>query len=308
MPKKMPKKMQVLRTPDERFVGLPDYDFEPHYAEVTAEDGTALRFHYIDEGPRDAAPILLMHGNPSWSYLHRHMVRGLAALGHRVIALDLMGLGRSDKPTERTDYTLASHVDWVRQWMTAVDLQNATLYVQDWGGIIGLCALRYEGDRFARVVASNTGVPVGEGENKFMRDWLAYSQSVDELPIGSLITSGVTRTLSEAEAAAYDAPFPNGTYQASALRFPVLIPVQPDNPGVPMCIETWEYLETWTKPFLTVFGTADLVAYKPKSHLRFQELVPGAKGLKHIEIEGANHFIQEDAPDQLVEIIHNFIG
>jgi haloalkane dehalogenase len=299
--------VEVLRTPDDRFVGLPDYAFAPRYTEVTAEDGTVLRFHHIEDGPADGSPVLLMHGNPSWSYLHRHMVRGLAARGHRVLALDLMGLGRSDKPADRSFFTLARHVDLVTQWVVAHDLRHATLYCQDWGGTIGLNVLAREGDRFDRVVASNTGLPVGEGVNAFMQQWLDFSQAADELPIGALVRGGVTRPLSDAEAAAYDAPFPDKRYQASALEFPLLIPVQPDNPGVPQCRETWTYLEAWTKPFLTVFGTDDMVAYKPGAHRKLQRLIPGAQGLDHIEIEGANHFIQEDAPERLVDIIDTFV-
>jgi haloalkane dehalogenase len=298
--------MKVLRTPDERFDQLADYDFEPHYRDVTAADGSALRYHFVDEGPRDASPVVLLHGNPSWSYLHRHMIRGLIDLGHRVVALDLMGLGRSDKPADRGDYTLANHVDWMSQWLVAEDLNDITLYCQDWGGTTGLHLVRLHPDRFARVIASNTGLPVGEGVNKFMRDWLDYSQRVDELPIGALIDSGTTRSLSEAEKAGYDAPFPDGSFQTSALQFPLLIPLQADNPGVPMCVETWAFLETFRKPFLTVFGSDDAIAFKPGAHLKFQKLVPGAAGQPHEVIEGANHFIQEDAPGRLVTIIDEF--
>lgn len=298
--------MKVLRTPDERFWGLPDWEFEPCYRAVTADDGTELRFHFVDEGPRDAAPVVLLHGNPSWSYLHRHMIRGLVDRGHRVVALDLMGLGRSDKPAARDDYTLAAHVDWMRQWLVAEDLTDVTLYCQDWGGLTGLHLLRLHPERFARVVASNTGIPVGEGANRFMQQWLDFSQSVDELPVGALVDGGSARSLDEAEKAAYDAPFPDGSYQACPLQFPLLIPVQPDNPGVPMCMDTWAFLETWTKPFLTVFGDQDPIAFKPGAHLKFQEKVPGARGQPHRVIEGANHFIQEDAPGELVDIIDAF--
>ena len=191
-------------------------------------------------------------------------------------------------------------------WFEAEDLRNVTLYCQDWGGIIGIGALVNIGDRVSRVIASNTGIPVGEGANKAMRDWLEYSSSVPELPIGHLVNGGSTRTLSADEIAAYNAPYPDGSYQTSPKIFPSLIPVQPENPGVPQCIEIWNYLTTWTKPFLTVFGSADPIAFKPGAHLKFQERVPGAKGLNHIVIEGANHFIQEDAPDELVAIIHQF--
>ena len=299
--------MDALRTADERFMQLEDYDFDPHYREVTAADGTRLRFHFIDEGPRDAAPVLLLHGNPSWSYLHRHMISGLARRGHRVVALDLMGLGRSDKPTDRRDYTLAAHVDWMSQWLEGENLRELSLYCQDWGGLTGLHLLRLYPDRFARAIASNTGIPVGEGVNAFMQQWLDFSQSVEELPVGALVDGGTTRALTNAEKAAYEAPFPDGSYQTSALQFPLLIPVQPDNPGVPMCRETWAFLETWTKPFLTVFGSDDPVSFKPGAHLKFQRKVPGAAGQPHRVIEGANHFIQEDAPDELVEIIDAFV-
>ncbi len=300
--------MEVLRTPDERFEDLPDWDFAPHYRSVTAADGTELRFHFVDEGPRDAAPILLLHGNPSWSYLHRHMVRGLADLGHRVLALDLMGMGRSDKPAARSDYTLANHVDWMGQWLEGEDLAGVTLYCQDWGGLTGLQLLPDHGDRVDRVLASNTGIPVGEGVNRFMQQWLDFSQSVTELPIGSLVAGGTSRTLTPEEQAAYDAPFPDGTYQTSALQFPLLIPLQPDNPGVPQSKATWAYLATWEKPFLTVFGSEDAIAYKPGAHVRFQEVVPGAQGQPHEVIEGANHFIQEDASERLIEVLHAFTG
>ena len=299
--------MEVLRTPDERFAHLEGYDFAPHYREVTADDGTPLRYHFVDEGPHEVAPVLLLHGNPSWSYLHRDMVRGLVARGHRVVALDLMGLGRSDKPAERHDYTLARHVDWMSQWLVAEDLTDVTLYCQDWGGTTGLHLLRLHPDRFARVVASNTGLPVGEGVNRFMRDWLAFSQSVTELPVASLVDSGTTRSLTEGEKAAYDAPFPEPRYQAGILEFPLLIPLQPDNPGVPMCRETWAFLQTWDKPFLTAFGADDPIATKPGAHLEFQARIPGAAGQPHRLIEGANHFVQEDAPMELVQIIDEFV-
>jgi haloalkane dehalogenase len=299
--------MEVLRTPDERFAGLPGYDFEPHYTEIAAADGTPLRVHHIEAGPADAAPVLMLHGNPSWCYLHRDMVRGLAARGHRAIAPDLVGFGRSDKPAARADYTLDAHVDWLSQWLTATDLRDVTLYCQDWGGLAGLQLLPLHADRFARVVASNTGIPSGEGSNEFMDQWLAFSQSVDALPIGRLVSGGTGRTLSDAEIAAYDAPFPDGTYQAGALQFPLLIPVQPDNPGVPRCLATWEFLATWEKPFLTVYGSEDAVSYKPGAHRKFQRVVPGAAGLDHVVIEGAGHFIQEDASDRLVGIIDTFV-
>jgi len=299
--------MEILRTPDERFEGLVDFPFAPHYREVTAEDGTLLRMHFLDEGPRDAAPVLLLHGNPSWSYLYRHMIPGLVARGHRVVVPDLMGMGRSDKPADQDVYTLAHHVDWLSQWLVGEDLQHITLFCQDWGGTAGLNLLPLHGERFDRVIASNTGLPEGRGINKFMEDWLVFSQSVDELPIGMLMNGGTTRDLSAEEIRAYGAPFPDGTYQASPKRFPLLIPVQPENPGVPQTKATWVYLETWEKPFLTVFGDKDPVAYGSGAHTVFQKRIPGAQGQPHVVLEGPNHFIQEDAPDELIEIIDRFI-
>jgi len=302
-----PGGMQVLRTPDERFTDLPDWDYEPHYRTVTSDDGIELRYHFVDEGPRDAAPVLLLHGNPSWSYVHRHMIRGLAGLGHRVVALDLMGLGRSDKPTDREYYTLARHIDWMEQWLVGEDLRDITLYCQDWGGTTGLNLLPRQGDRFARVVASNTGLPAGEGVNTFMQWWLDYSQSVDMLPISDLTNPIMTHEMTPDEARAWNAPFPDGTYQASAFQFPLLIPLQADNPGVPITKATWAYLEQWDKPFLTVFGALDPIATRPGAHKAFQQRVPGAQGRPHVMIDDANHFIQEDAPDDLVRIIDEFI-
>jgi haloalkane dehalogenase len=202
---------------------------------------------------------------------------------------------------------MARHVDWMGQWLVAEDLRDITLYCQDWGGTLGLNLVREHPERFARLIASNTGLPVGEGVNKFMRQWLEFSQSATELPIGTLVAGGVSRALTDAERQAYDAPYPDGTYQASPQEFPLLIPLQPDNPGVPLCQATWAFLETWDKPFLTVFGSDDVIAFKPGAHLKFQQMVPGAHGQPHRVIEGANHFIQEDAPNELVTIIDAFV-
>jgi haloalkane dehalogenase len=292
--------VEVLRTPDERFEGLEDWAFPARYQNVTADDATVLRLHYVDEGPPDAEPVLLLHGNPSWSYIHRHMIAGLVERGHRVLALDLVGMGRSDKPADPGYYTMARHVDWVGQWLRAVDLHDVTLYCQDWGGIIGLCAVVEQPERFARIVASNTGLPAGEGVNAFMKAWIELSQS-GPLDIAALMTAGTTRPLTAGELRAYEAPFPDPTYQAGARQFPLLIPIQPDNPGVVITRAAWDFYASWTRPFLTVMGSRDQVAYRPGSHRKLQRIVPGAAGLPHIVVHGANHFIQEDAPDRLVE-------
>jgi len=299
--------MRVLQTPEERFANLVDWPYRPRYRTITSDDGLELRYHFVDEGPPDASPVLLLHGNPSWSYLHRHMIQGLTGRGHRVVALDLMGLGRSDKPDDPAYYTLARHLDWMEQWLVAEDLRDVTLYCQDWGGTIGLCLVARQPDRFARIVASNTGLPAGEGVNKFMQDWLDYSQSVEEMHVSAMVRGIMTHRLTDDEARAWDAPFPDGSYQASAKQFPLLIPLQPDNPGVPITKAAWEFYATWTRPFLTVFGARDPIAAKPGAHRKLQEKIPGAAGQPHVMIETANHFIQEDAPDQLVEIVDAFV-
>jgi haloalkane dehalogenase len=298
--------MQVLRTPDARFEGLVDWPFAPQYRTVADDDGTALRFHFVDEGPRDAAPILLLHGNPSWSHLHRHMIPGLVASGHRVVALDLMGLGRSDKPDDPAYYTLARHLDWMERWLEAEDLRDVTLYCQDWGGILGLCLVVRQSERFARIVASNTGLPAGEGVNRFMQNWLDYSQSVEEMHISAMVRGLMSHEMTDDEARAWDAPYPDGTYQASVKQFPLLIPLQADNPGVSITRAAWDFYAGWTRPFLTVFGDLDPIAAKPGAHRKLQRVIPGAAGQPHVMIAGAHHFIQEDAPHDLVRILDEF--
>lgn len=296
--------MDVKRTPDARFERLDGYSFAPHYAEVTAEDGTSLRVHYLDEGPRDAAPVVLMHGNPSWSYLYRKIIPRLVAHGHRLLAPDLVGLGRSDKPAAKSDYTLARHVDWISQWLVAVDARNATLFAQDWGGVIGFPVAMRHPERFARLIASNTGLPVGEGVSPTLQQWLDFSDHATALPVAQLVHNFTVNGLTDAEKQAYDAPFPDGTFQAAALSFPRLIPLQPDNAGVPLMLETWKQLERWTKPLLTVFGDRDPIS--KGADLRFQQRVPGAAGQPHVVLSPAHHFLQEDQPEAIAEHIHAF--
>jgi haloalkane dehalogenase len=296
--------VEVKRTPDARFEGLAGYPFAPHYAEVKAEDGTALRVHYLDEGPRGAAPVVLLHGNPSWSYLYRKIVPWLAARGHRVIAPDLVGLGRSDKPAAKSDYSLARHVDWMSQWLVELGVENATLFAQDWGGVIGFPVATRHPERFARLIAANTGLPTGQGANAALQQWLDYSDRAVSLPVAQLVHGFTVKGLSEAEQRAYDAPFPDGSYQAAALSFPRLIPLQPDNPGVPLMRETWQLLERWTKPCLTVFGDRDPIS--KGADLAFQERVPGAKGQPHVTLSPAHHFLQEDQPEAIARYVDAF--
>jgi haloalkane dehalogenase len=297
--------MRVLRTPDQRFAALEGYSFAPHYTEVRDGDGTPLRIHHVDEGPRDAAPILLMHGNPTWAYLYRKLVPPLVAAGHRVVAVDLVGCGRSDKPAERADYTQARHVAWLAKWLTARDLRDVTLFCQNWGGTLGLHLVAAYPERFARVIAANTGMPLGEGENEFMKMWVGMMREATEFPMRQMLPAGMTHALTPGEMAAYQAPFPDASYQAGICQFPMLIAVQPDNPGVPDNGAAWEKLGGFEKPFLTLFGAKDPVSKGGEKLL--QRHVPGAAGQAHHVFPDASHFIQEDVPDQLVERILTFI-
>lgn len=297
--------MKILRTPDERFQGLEDYAFAPHYAEIVDADGTPIRIHHIDEGPRHAAPILLMHGNPTWAYLYRKMIPGLVAAGHRVIAVDLVGCGRSDKPALRSDYTLARHYDWMSKWLTGLDLKNITLFCQDWGGTIGLYLVSQFPDRFARVVAANTGLPLGEGESEFMKMWVGMMKDATSFPMEQMLPSGMTHKITQGELAAYLAPYPDASYMSGICEFPALIAVQPDNPGTPLNRAAWPRLAGFKGPFLTLWGALDPVA--KGGDKRLQEHMPGAAGQPHHVFPNAHHFIQEDVPNELVEHMLAFI-
>jgi haloalkane dehalogenase len=297
--------MKTLRTPDSRFAELHDYPFAPHYMTIRDADGTDLRLHYVDEGPRDAAPVLLMHGEPSWSFLYRKMITGLVAKGHRVVAPDLIGFGKSDKPTEQSDYTFERHVGWMSEWLTRLDLKDATFFGQDWGGLIGLRLVAAFPDRFARFVVANTGLPVGTGMTEGFKQWLNFSQSVPELPIGEIVAMGTKKGLTDTVKAAYVAPFPDEAYKAGARRFPALVPVTPEHGSVAENKAAWEVLSKFAKPVLTLFSDSDPVT---KGGERvFLERVPGTKGQPHTIIKDAGHFLQEDAPDELVAHIHRFI-
>ena len=297
--------MEVLRTPEDRFDNLPDYPFTPQYLTVTDADGTDLRIHYVDEGPRDAAPILLLHGEPSWSYLYRNFVPNLVARGHRVIAPDLVGFGKSDKPAARSDYTYERHVAWMSAWLTALDLSEITLFCQDWGGLIGLRLAAAFPERFARLVVANTGLPTGSGSSEGFDAWLAFSQNVPQFPVGFIVNGGTGRDLLPEEIAAYDAPFPDETYKEGAREFPKLVPITPEHPSVAENQAAWKVLERFHKPVLTAFSDQDAVTKGGEK--TFIDRVPGAKGQPHTIIAGAGHFLQEDAPVQICALIDTFI-
>ncbi|MDR3507218.1 MAG: haloalkane dehalogenase [Caulobacteraceae bacterium] len=292
--------MQVLRTPDDRFENLPEWPFAPHYVAIKDADGTTLRLHYVDEGPRDAAPVLLMHGEPSWAYLYRRIIPALVAKGHRVIAPDLIGFGRSDKPASRADYTYERHVAWMSDWLTQLDLRGVTLFCQDWGGLIGLRLVAAFPERFAALVVANTGLPTGSGFSEAFNAWLAFSQSVPQLPVGMIVNGGCARDLSPAEIAAYDAPFPDETYKEGARQFPALVPITPQHASVAENIAAWAVLEAFDKPVVTAFSDGDPVTKGGEAI--FQSRVPGAKGQPHVTLSGG-HFLQEDSPQAISDLI-----
>lgn len=297
--------MRVLRTPDDRFAGFTDFAFAPHYAEIVDEaDGTALRVHYIDEGPRQAPVVLMMHGEPTWSYLYRHMIGPVAASGLRVVAPDLIGFGKSDKPALKSDYSYARHVAWIRQWIEQLDLRNITLACQDWGSLIGLRLLAEMPERFNGVVLSNGGLPAGQEAPRAFAIWRAFSKWSPVFPIGKIIAKGTTRTLSKAEIAAYDAPFPDGSYKAGARIFPSFVPLRP-NVAVPDQLKAWEILDRWEKPFLCCFSDRDPITRGGDS--LFVGRVPGTAGQRHRTLNGG-HFIQEDDPEGFVECILDVAG
>jgi len=296
--------MKVLRTPDDRFEGLADWPFAPHYATITDADGTAMRLHYVDEGPRDAPAVLLMHGEPSWAYLYRRIIAGLVAEGYRVIAPDLIGFGRSDKPAARTDYTYERHVAWMSQWLTDLDLTGLTLFCQDWGGLLGLRLVAAFPERFAAVAVGNTGLPTGSGMSDGFKAWLDFSQNTPVMPIGLIVNMGTGRELSEAEIAAYDAPFPDESFKEGARQFPTLVPVTPEHGSVAENKAAWAVLERFDKPFLTAFSDDDAVTKGGEAI--FKEKVPGAAGQPHVILTGG-HFLQEDCPEAITDLIDGLI-
>jgi haloalkane dehalogenase len=293
--------MKLLRTPDERFRNLPEYPFREHYAEVEG-----VRIHFVDEGSGDRETVLMMHGEPSWSYLYRKMIPIMTGSGYRVIAPDLVGFGRSDKPAQMSDYSFQNHVRWMSGLIRALDLQNITLVCQDWGGLIGLrCAVENE-ERFKRICVSNTGLPVGKGKpSEAFLAWREFSQKSPDFNIGEIVNGGCLNKLSPEVLAAYNAPFPDDSYKAGARIFPKLVPITPDDPAVPDNLKAWEVLSRWEKPFLTAFSDSDPITKGGDAY--FIKAIPGARGMKHATIARAGHFIQEDKGEEWAGIIVAFI-
>ncbi len=293
--------MKTVRTPDERFEGLPDYDFEPHYANV---DG--LRMHYVDEGRDDGDPVLLLHGEPSWSYLYRYMIPPLVEAGLRVIAPDLIGFGKSDKPVDKSDYSYAGHVGWMHGFIESLDLARITLFCQDWGSLIGLRVAAENEHRFGGIVLANGGLPTGDQTmpDAFMK-WRAFALHSPYFPIGKIIQKGTTTNLRDEVVAAYDAPFPSRKFKAGARMFPALVPVRPDDPASEANRRAWDAFGRWEKPFLTAFSDKDPITRG--GDRVWQKHVPGARGQHHVTIEGAGHFLQEDKGEQLANLTIEFI-
>jgi haloalkane dehalogenase len=294
--------MNVLRTPDERFADLPGWVWAPRYADVQA-DGETVRMAYVDEGPREARPVLLLHGEPSWSYLYRTMIPVLLDAGLRVVAPDLIGFGRSDKPAAREDYTYARHVAWLRSLVVdALDLHGIVLFCQDWGGLLGLRLLAEHPERFAGTVASNTMLPTGDHDpGEAFRAWRDYSQTTEEFRVGRIVDGGSARSLSEEEIAAYDAPFPDDTFKAGARQFPALVPISPDDPAAPANRAAWEVLARLEQPLVCAFGDSDPITAGGAAVL--QKMIPGAAGQPHETLEHVAHFSQEDAGERLAAIV-----
>ena len=294
--------METLRTPDERFADLPGYSFDPNYVEAGG-----LRMHYLDEGPRAADPVLLLHGEPSWCYLYRKMIPVLTAAGHRTVAPDLIGFGRSDKPVNKDDYSYQMHVDALTAFLDELKLQNITLFCHDWGGLIGLRVAAEHPERFARIVAANTGLPTGDmspGE-AFLR-WQRFSQEVPEFDVGRIVRGACITQLAPEVVAAYNAPFPDERYKAGARVWPALVPTSPDDPAADANRKAWEVLRRWEKPFLTAFSDSDPVTRG--GDRIFQSMVPGTKGQPHTTITGAGHFLQEDKGEELAAVIVDLIA
>ncbi|OBI43981.1 haloalkane dehalogenase [Mycobacterium kyorinense] len=299
--------MQTLRTPDERFAGIPEFPYPPRYSDVPDSDGGTLRMAWVQDGPADADPILMLHGEPSWSFLYRKMIPVLAGAGHRVVCPDLVGFGRSDKPARLEDHTYARHVEWVRTLaFDVLDLQRVTLVGQDWGGLIGLRLAAEHPDRFSRIVVANTGLPTGD--IPMPKVWWRFREAIQnqpELDIGGFVQSGCRRPMSHAVRAGYDAPFPDDSYCAAPRAMPGLIPTSPDDPATPAQRSAWAALCASETPMLVAFSDGDPItgAMAPI----FQREMRGAQGIEHPVIHDAGHFLQEDAGEELAGHIVDFL-
>ncbi|MCZ2807056.1 haloalkane dehalogenase [Modestobacter sp. VKM Ac-2983] len=300
--------MDALRTPEDRFTDLPEFAYEPRYVEVDDGDGGRLQVAVLVEGPDDGETVLLLHGEPSWSFLYRRMIPVLTAAGLRVVVPDLVGFGRSDKPTELTDYTYARHVGWLRQaLLEELRLTDLTLVCQDWGGLLGLRLVAEHPDRFARVVVANTGLPTGDHPmSEAFLAWQRAAAGMTDMQVGRIISNGTATEMAPEVVAAYDAPFPDSRYKAGARVFPSLVPTSPDDPAAAANRAAWGVLRTWEKPFLTAFSDSDPIT--GGGDAVFQKLVPGAQGMPHTTLAGGGHFLQEDVGPQLAQVVVDLVA
>jgi len=294
--------MKFLTTPESSFDNLPDYPFSPNYVEV--ENG--MKMHYVDEGSNNKGLVLCLHGEPSWSYLYRKMIPVFVAAGYRVIAPDLIGFGKSSKPTETSDYTYQKHVDWIKTFISKLGLIDINLFCQDWGGLIGLRILAEESQLFSRTVAGNTFLPTGEREaSEAFLKWQKFSQTAPVLPVGKIIQNSTVAKMSDVEVAAYEAPYPDESYKAGAKIFPSLVPTSTDDPESNNNKKAWETLMKLEKPFLTLFSDSDPITKGGEKAL--QKLIPGCKGQAHTIIQAGGHFLQEDKGEEIAGLMVKFM-
>lgn len=294
--------MKILTTPDSRFDNLPDYPFKPNYLDI----GEGLTMHYVDEGPRDGKVVLLLHGEPSWSFLYRKMIPIFVAAGYRTIAPDLIGFGKSSKPTEQSDYTYTSHLKWMDNFVKSLDLKGINAFFQDWGGLIGLRNALANEERYASITVGNTFLPIGkEGANEAFMQWQIFSQKSPKFDVGTVLQKATVTNLSEEVVAAYNAPFPDDSYKAGARIFPTLVPITADAPEAMNNKMAWGKLMQWKKPFLTLFSDADPIMAGLEKY--FIKNVPGAKGQPHEIIKGGGHFLQEDKGEEIAEKMIAFL-
>ncbi|BDW82691.1 haloalkane dehalogenase 1 [Erythrobacter sp. Dej080120_24] len=290
--------MQVLKTDLARFADIPDYPFAENWITIDLGEGFSGQMHYLDEGPKDAPPLLLFHGEPSWSFLYRKMIPLLVDAGFRCLAPDLIGFGKSDKPDDQAFYTYDRHVSWLKQWRDAVVPQTAALFCQDWGGLLGLRMVGEEPGRFSCVVASNTFLPTGGGQaSPGFLAWREFARVSPDFVIGDILQRATQTERSAGEVAAYNAPFPDEASKAGARAFPQLVPVEDDKPGVDANKAAWEGLAAFDKPFLTLFGEDDPVLGKAGPLLAGR--IKGAEGMPHAMLSTCGHFSQEDRPAEL---------
>jgi haloalkane dehalogenase len=303
-------RVEIVRTPDERFAGLPDFPYEPGYVTVDDDDddGGQLRVAFVDVGPGDGDVVLLLHGEPSWSFLYRRMIPVLVDAGLRVVAPDLVGFGRSDKPVDPAAYSYARHVEWMRRALfDGLGLRDVTLVGQDWGGLIGLRLVAEHPDRFARVVAANTGLPTGDSPmSEAFLAWQRFASTAAEFDIGRVVQNGTVTPLPPEVVAGYDAPFPDDRSKAGARVFPSLVPTAPDDPAAAANRAAWEVLARFDKPFLTAFSDGDPIT--GGGDRIFQRVVPGAQGRPHTTLRGGGHFLQEDVGPELARVVAQFVA